>query len=55
MREEGPQAGTYAPALVPYAEVYASYSAAAAEALEREYVPAGLKDYVREYFTQLEP
>jgi hypothetical protein len=55
VREEGPQAGSSAPALVPYSEVYASYGAAAAEALEREYVPAGLKDYVREYFTRLEP
>jgi hypothetical protein len=55
VREEGPQAGSSGPALVPYSEVYASYNTAAAEALEREYVPAGLKDYVREYFTRLEP
>ncbi len=50
-----PQPGTPGAALVPYSEVYASYSTAAAQAMEREYIPAGLKDYVREYFTRLEP
>ncbi len=54
-REQAPQPGSLGAALVPYAEVYASYAAAAAESMEREYVPAGLKDYVREYFTLLEP
>jgi len=53
--EAGPQAGTPGVATVPYSEVYASYSSAAAAALEREYVPAGLKAYVQEYFTRLEP
>jgi hypothetical protein len=50
-----PQPGAPGAALVPYSEVYASYSAAAVEAMEREYVPSGLRDYVREYFTLLEP
>lgn len=50
-----PQPGVASASLVPYAQVYASYAAAAAEAMEREYVPTGLRDYVREYFTQLEP
>jgi hypothetical protein len=50
-----PQPGAAGAALVPYAQVYASYAAAAAEAMEREYVPTGLRDYVRDYFTQLEP
>jgi hypothetical protein len=50
-----PQPGAAGASLVPYAQVYASYAAAAAEAMEREYVPTGLRDYVRDYFTQLEP
>jgi len=53
--ETDPQTGTPGAVTVPYAEVYASYSAAAAEALEREYVPAGLKQYVQDYFSKLEP
>jgi hypothetical protein len=52
---EQPQPGATGAATVPYAEVYTSYAAAAAEAMEREYVPTGLKDYVRDYFTALEP
>jgi len=42
-------------ALVPYHEVYYSYLDAAIEAMERSYIPSGLKDYVREYFSRLEP
>jgi hypothetical protein len=50
-----PQPGAEGAALVPYADVWASYAAAAAETMEREYVPVGLKEYVRDYFTLLEP
>jgi hypothetical protein len=50
-----PQPGAPGAALVPYSEVFASYADAAVETMEREYVPSGLKDYVREYFTHLEP
>jgi hypothetical protein len=50
-----PQPGTGGAALVPYTDVWASYTAAAAETMERDYVPAGLKEYVRDYFTLLEP
>jgi len=50
-----PQPGAPGAALVPYAEVLASYADAAVETMEREYVPSGLKEYVREYFTHLEP
>ncbi len=50
-----PRPGAPGAALVPYTEVYASYSAAAAEAMARAYIPAGLKDYVKAYFTKLEP
>jgi len=40
---------------VPYHEVFYTYRDAAHQALERSYIPEGLKDYVREYFSQLEP
>lgn len=42
-------------ALVPYDQVYGDYSQAAAEALEGSYIPLGIKEYVREYFSALEP
>ena len=42
-------------ALVPYNEVYASYYDVAAGALEGSYIPLGMKQYVREYFSALEP
>jgi hypothetical protein len=47
--------GVSNPALVPYEQVYGAYRDAAAEALRREAVPARLRDYVRQYFAQLEP
>jgi hypothetical protein len=50
-----PGAGSVAGARVPYSDVYAHYASTAAEAMEREYIPAGLKAYVRDYFTYLEP
>lgn len=42
-------------ALVPYDQVYGDYSQAAAEALEGSYIPLGIKEYVRAYFSALEP
>ena len=42
-------------AQVPYSEVYADYADAANEALEGEYVPLGLRDLVRDYFSSLDP
>ncbi len=42
-------------ALVPYNQVFSDYRAAANQALESGYVPLGLRDVVREYFTSLEP
>jgi hypothetical protein len=50
-----PGAGGAGGARVPYHQVYASYATTAAEAMDREYIPAGLKAYVRDYFTFLEP
>jgi len=50
-----PLPGTARPALVPYQEVYREYASEAAKAMERGYIPLNLRDYVREYFTALEP
>ncbi len=47
--------GVNNPSLVPYEEVYPEYSRSASEALERGYIPPHMKDYVRDYFSQLEP
>ena len=41
--------------LVPYDQVYADYEAQAASALENSYIPRGMKDYIRAYFSSLEP
>ncbi len=40
---------------VPYDEVWGDYADAVNEAMEGGYVPLGLRDLVREYFSQLEP
>lgn len=42
-------------ASVSYREVYADYAAQAGAALEGSYIPLGLKQYVRDYFSSLEP
>lgn len=42
-------------ALVPYDQVYADYEVQAASALENSYIPRGMKDYIRAYFSSLEP
>jgi len=42
-------------ASVPYREVYADYAAQAGAALEGSYIPLGMKQYVRDYFSSLEP
>jgi hypothetical protein len=41
--------------LVPYQQVFADYRDSAFEALEGDYIPLGLKGYIRDYFTTLEP
>jgi hypothetical protein len=41
--------------LVPYNQVFGDYRNAAFQALEEEYIPLGLKGYVRDYFSYLEP
>ncbi len=42
-------------AAVPYREVYADYATEAQAALEGSYIPLGMKQYVRDYFSSLEP
>ncbi|MDZ4767088.1 MAG: hypothetical protein SGI73_21315 [Chloroflexota bacterium] len=42
-------------ALVPYNEVFTEYDNTARRALDSGYVPLGLRDVVRDYFTSLEP
>lgn len=50
-----PLPGAVSPSLVPYQEVFGAYAEAASQALDQSYVPPGLKDYVRDYFSLLEP
>jgi hypothetical protein len=40
---------------MPYHEVYYEYLDAANQFIENSYIPSGLKDYVRDYFSNLEP
>ncbi len=47
--------GVSNPSVVPYEEVFPEYSQSASEALDRGYIPPHLKNYVRDYFSQLEP
>jgi hypothetical protein len=50
-----PLPGAPGPALVPYQEVFYNYLDTANQAIENSYIPNGLKDYVRDYFSELEP
>jgi hypothetical protein len=52
---ENPLPGSAGEALVPYHEVYQTYLDAAQQAMESGYVPPGLRELVRAYFSQLEP
>lgn len=40
---------------VPYNQVYQSYADSANQALDNGYVPLGMRDFVRDYFTSIEP
>ena len=40
---------------MPYNQVYSDYEGAVNEALESGYVPLGLRDVIRQYFSRLEP
>jgi hypothetical protein len=47
--------GIAPPAMVPYEQVFSRYRDAAGTAIEREAIPGPLRDYVKQYFRQLEP
>lgn len=53
--QQNPLPGATGQALVPYHAVYHDYLDAANQSIERSAIPPGLKDYVRAYFSQLEP
>ena len=40
---------------VPYTDVYGNYRAAANQALEEDYIPLGMRGFIRDYFSSLEP
>lgn len=41
--------------IVPYEEVFSEYANTAYETLSEDYIPLGMKEYVRDYFSSLEP
>nr|MBA2700953.1 hypothetical protein [Chloroflexota bacterium] len=47
--------GTNNGSLTPYEQVYADFERYAQTSLDREYVPLSVKDYVRDYFSSLDP
>lgn len=52
---QSPQAGIGNPALVPYNQVFFQYLTAANQAMQKDYIPVDLQDFVRDYFASLEP
>ena len=48
-------AGTDNGSIVPYQSVYGTFHDYALTTLDRSYVPLSVKDYVRDYFTSLDP
>jgi hypothetical protein len=47
--------GVSNPALIPYTQVYYNYMNTANQAIEKNYIPSNLVEYVRLYFSSLEP
>lgn len=54
-QQRNPLPGLDSSTLVPYQDVYADYANTASQTIERSTIPPGLRDYVRDYFIQLEP
>jgi hypothetical protein len=52
---KNPQPGVPNPALIPYAQVFYNYMNVANQAIDQNYIPTNLVDYVRLYFSSLEP
>jgi hypothetical protein len=40
---------------VPYSEVFTDFEDFAMTSLERNYIPLSVKDFVRDYFSSLDP
>jgi len=51
--QQGP--GSNNGAFVPYQQVYGDFYQYALTTLDRSYVPLSVKDYVRDYFSSLDP
>ena len=51
--QQGP--GTDPGSYVPYSQVYSQFYQYALTTLDRGYVPLSVKDYVRDYFSSLDP
>jgi hypothetical protein len=51
----GTGSGSNNNALVPYTDVLQDFADFAITSLDRSYVPLGVKDYVRDYFSSLNP
>ena len=47
--------GTNNGALTPYGQVFADFQRYAQTSLDRGYVPLSVKDFVRDYFSSLDP
>jgi hypothetical protein len=52
---KNPMPGVSNPALIPYDQVFYNYLNAANQAIDQNYIPTSLEDYVRLYFSSLEP
>ena len=52
---QGQGQGTNNQSLVPYSDVYQDFFDYAQTSLDRSYVPLDVKDYVRDYFSSLNP
>ncbi len=49
------QDNPFGQSVVPYSQVFSDYSDSATRALESDYIPLGLRDVVRQYFSSLDP
>lgn len=54
-QSQSPLPGANNPSLIPYQSVFQSYRDTAGQALDQSAIPADLKDFVRQYFSELEP
>ena len=50
-----PGQGTNNGSIVPYQQVFTDFEQFAMTSLERNYIPLSVKDFVRDYFSSLDP